>query len=1469
MKKILLSLLLLTVCTVGFSQYRGFQRFFDFEEQKAGINKEDVYEQGVDYSDQFEKLKDPANRKGGMDLDALECGFVHADQLYRQQHPNTPSIDEFEVWLKGQIKQSQTYNLAGPRCNIMYVPYVVHVMHPGQPVNAIGAANGVNISAAQVQSQIDALNDAYRKVNFSRNDSPMWDDVAADFQIKFVPAVRNPETGETLAEPGINRIDLPANGFPTVIGTTSDEVFNTMNGQIKPATIWDPEKVFNIWIGDFASQTGLLGYAQFPEPIITGIPEDRGANTDGVVCDVYTFQRQPDNDGSFSAYFNNYNLGKTTIHEVGHWVGLRHSWGDGGCGVDDFVADTPLQAAATAGCPVAPNTCVDSPIDLPDQFQNYMDYSNDACTNLFTQDQKDRSDAIFAGAARRASLLNSDIADYPERTPYVMFEVEDLVKDVVEADGCSAYTDYEVRVRLLECADMEGDIQATISVDASSTVEEGVDYDFIDGKTVTLSGTGPEIVSTTLRVFSDGVDEGAENLVLTLSLDAGGTDAMLHPDDIYTEANWVINDALVPDEKAEINLEEEADVDTEACGNGDFTLTINFDNWSSETSWEITDDETTVLYSGGPYDRDTYANSSIEIPIELETGAYTFTMLDSYGDGIGSGSWSLEDTSGYVAAEGTGNFGSFVNQPFCVDAGGYSFNGVLPMNGEVKEIENCTDEYAEYLVAMSISECVSGEQDVTVSIKVDPASTATEGEDFIFPEGKEVVFTGEEASSAVLPIRFLNDGIQEGNETLIFELVVDKPAIVDLGNVRNEITIIDVNSPALVLASSLEQVREGDYSCESESNNFMLMVSVPSSCADIDGAIDFTIQLADGSVAEEGVDFDFVNGNSGSFTPDNIGETIEIEVVVYNDFISEGREDAIFEIVPADPQAVSTRNSPLTVQIWDALGNSAPSFAEGISFDFESGTLDGWVYSSTVDDPTNVFTVSENTGLGSFAAHITSDPSSQSFTYAATPSGSQFSMIASNQFLLNQDGTPFNFDFQVEGEVLFIFIFDRGFVGLVPGNVDVTDGNAVLEELFGYSLLLEPAPTNFHEYLGREYDLNSDFIDQFGANPVRLVYAWTSDSSVQNQPPLGVDNISLPTAITGNFIETSVLTAEEIPSYIIKAETDTYFYNKLDNDVMMHIVSSEDNGCTEVYVDEAGTGATQFLSGYTSEYRADKTFVVEPATTSEDDALTVGLYYTEDEIAGWEEATGKSRDELYVFKNLNGKVNSVDPLCVDYREIDFAKATLTPSANGFKVTASFETGLSETTGFGISAIPTITPGEFTAVQNQEQVDITFVNKYDESQIAYYIFTTSFPDAPEVEELIIVDADGSGTYNVTDYFPRNGLNIYSVTYVLKNGDKFTVCYDASVFYKATEQTKIYPNPAQNTINILVSDDDIKGATSIAIYDEYGRVVSTRNVSVGRAVLRYQMDVSTLAAGTYYVKVKGDRGESVVGSFVKVE
>lgn len=315
------------------------------------------------------------------------CATMEMDSLLRLRNPQEGSLDDFERDLQRKMVQIKAKMASGRgTAEIITIPIVVHVIHNGEAVGT-----GRNISQAQIQSQIETLNEDFRRrVNTNGFNS---DSRGADIEIEFCLAQFNPQ-GQRMTEFGIDRVN----------GNRTNWTRNDIEGSLKPTTSWDPNKYYNIWVLDFAAQDdNLLGYAQFPSSSnLSGIPAGGGAaSTDGVVINYANFGNSQ--KGSFSILRAPYNLGRTLTHETGHWLGLRHIWGDAACG-DDFCADTPTQASESRGCQKGRISCGGA-----NMVENYMDYSDDACFNIFTRDQKTRMRTVMEVSPRRASLLTSNV----------------------------------------------------------------------------------------------------------------------------------------------------------------------------------------------------------------------------------------------------------------------------------------------------------------------------------------------------------------------------------------------------------------------------------------------------------------------------------------------------------------------------------------------------------------------------------------------------------------------------------------------------------------------------------------------------------------------------------------------------------------------------------------------------------------------------------------------------------------------------------------------------------------------------------------------------------------------------------------------------------------------------------------------------------------------------------------------------
>ena len=319
----------------------------------------------------------------------IRCATVEYEQYLQEKNPKRMSNDQFETWIAPLVNKQKAARTSSKTAapTIITIPVVVHVIYNGQP---IGTAP--NITDAQVESQIAVLNQDFRKMLGSPG-GESTNPVAADIGIEFVLAKVDPNGNPTN---GIDRVSMCQ---PSWSRTEIDET-------VKPATIWDPTQYMNMWSVEF-SGASLLGYAQFPDASgLPGLDASGGnANTDGVVSG-YTVFGSKDHDTNNNFLLDaTYNKGRTMTHEVGHWLGLRHIWGDATCG-DDFCADTPIHHDSNYHCPTTiPLSC--DPVPVPEMIQNYMDYTDDACMNIFTQNQKDRIITVMTNSPRRSSLKTS------------------------------------------------------------------------------------------------------------------------------------------------------------------------------------------------------------------------------------------------------------------------------------------------------------------------------------------------------------------------------------------------------------------------------------------------------------------------------------------------------------------------------------------------------------------------------------------------------------------------------------------------------------------------------------------------------------------------------------------------------------------------------------------------------------------------------------------------------------------------------------------------------------------------------------------------------------------------------------------------------------------------------------------------------------------------------------------------------
>ncbi len=277
------------------------------------------------------------------------------------------------------------------------IPVVIHLLYKS-------AAE--NISDAQIKSQIDALNNDFNLLNIDRANTPdAFKVFSGNARIKFCLAQVDPNGKRTS---GIDR-----KYTNTELFTTDDGMKMVDKGGVAS---WDSKHYLNIWVCKLTSRS--LGYAT---------PPGAAADKDGVVIAYDVF-------GTVGKLRAPFNKGRTATHEVGHWLGLIHIWGDGPCGSDQ-VDDTPAQQSYNFGCQSFPKMSACSPNKNGDMFMNFMDFSDDACMNMFTTGQVNRMRSIFAKNGVRNAFLASFACDSTlvQNAPLPQVEVDEKPFTIVES----------------------------------------------------------------------------------------------------------------------------------------------------------------------------------------------------------------------------------------------------------------------------------------------------------------------------------------------------------------------------------------------------------------------------------------------------------------------------------------------------------------------------------------------------------------------------------------------------------------------------------------------------------------------------------------------------------------------------------------------------------------------------------------------------------------------------------------------------------------------------------------------------------------------------------------------------------------------------------------------------------------------------------------------------------------------------
>ena len=472
------------------------------------------------------------------------------------------TTEQFEEWLSNHQKNALiVFNSPGKAKEIFQIPVVFHVIHRGEDLGI-----GTNVSDEKVLEQLSILNDDFGRLNSDQTLTPLeFLDVAADTEITFVLAKQDLEG---LPTQGITR----QQGTQNIYKFSEDEILYAEN-------YWPAEDYLNMYIADL---DGYLGWASFPFSDLEGISEiNNDRLLDGVAID-YQWLGVNENTGSFDSY------GRTLTHEVGHYLGLRHIWGNRqNCDADDYCEDTPLQSTSYSGtCPSdAAISC-----ETSDMYSNFMNYTDDACMNIFTQNQKERMHVVLNHSPRRNTLIHSPALDDP------IIALNDLgikALNAIHLIDCNSLLSPKIDVRNYGTNAIENFLISFFLNDLLiETIEINERYEPLETGTInfqliTLNDLSNPVLTFEIGLVNQTEDGNLKNNVLSSSLPNYATttlpfvmnfedniefetaleqDQMSHWDTVHLNTNDVLNRALSIDFTA----------DTTALGLFDYLFTPNF-----------------------------------------------------------------------------------------------------------------------------------------------------------------------------------------------------------------------------------------------------------------------------------------------------------------------------------------------------------------------------------------------------------------------------------------------------------------------------------------------------------------------------------------------------------------------------------------------------------------------------------------------------------------------------------------------------------------------------------------------------------------------------------------------------------------------------------------------------------------------------------------------------------------------------
>lgn len=529
---------------------------------------------------------------GGAQAQQNECGFTEL----HERDMATDSVFH-RSWFSLEKRLREMAQLPGERSEeILTIPVVVHVMHTGQTYGS-----GANIPDEQVFSAIAALNEDFRKQPGTNGDG-----IGVDCGIEFCLASRDPDGNSTTGIQRVNGSSVP-NYLEEGIQATGPLGANEI--ELKSLSVWPREDYLNIWVvtqieGNNA-QGGVQGYSRFPINSIV----------DGIVVLFNAIGTEGNIKGSTA-------LNRTVTHEVGHYLGLYHTFHlTNSCGPEvncstqgDRVCDTPPTVlSANCNSPACSGT---------QMVENYMDYTAQFCMNAFTEGQRTRMRNTFL--SQRTSLLES-LGCMP------VTAIDAGIAEVIAPTGSSCESQATPVVRLTNYGSTPL-TSCTIHTSLNNTQFSQFNW----------SGNLQPGASTNVTLASITGSQGENTLAAWTTNPNGQTDE--NPANNEAEGTFTVASGAVA------------------------TLNIVVDFFGMETTWEVKQNGQTVA-NGGPYINNAQGTLFSE-SICLAAGCYELFMYDVYGDGMSftNGTYTLLNPDGVILASGGGNFGDEVMHPFCMDA---------------------------------------------------------------------------------------------------------------------------------------------------------------------------------------------------------------------------------------------------------------------------------------------------------------------------------------------------------------------------------------------------------------------------------------------------------------------------------------------------------------------------------------------------------------------------------------------------------------------------------------------------------------------------------------------------------------------------------------------------------------------------------------------------------------------------------